>query len=349
LVQPKGSVTRRRTLRILIGSSVFARRRLLLAGGAALAMSKPALAQPTMGSANSYPQRPLRLLVGFPRGGPNDTLGRLIADWLARQLGQPINIENIPGNSGNIATEAVVRAKPDGYTLLLVGPANAINVSLSPNLPYDFTRDIVPVVGITREPMVMVVHPSVPARTVAEFVRYAKSHSQTPKMASTGTGSSPHVAGELFKMMAELTMPVVHYAGGGPALKAMIAGEAEMMFEPMSAAIEPVRSGALRAIAVSTATRSPALPGVATVGESIAGFEASAVTGLGVPRGTPVEIVAQLNRAVNAAYADPVMQARIADTGGLPLAGSPDEFAKVIAGEIEKWGRVIAFAKLRAG
>ena len=300
---------------------------------------------------SDYPNRPVRLVVGFPPGGPNDTLGRLIAGWLSQSLGQPFVVENQGGRSGNIATEAVVRAQPDGYTLLLVGPANAINVSLAPNLPFDFTRDIVPVAGITREPMVMVVHPSVPARTVGEFIAFVRSQSQSqsqlptlPKMASTGTGSSPHVAGELFKMMAQLRLPVIHFAGGGPALKAMIAGEAAMMFEPMSAAIEPVRTGQLRAIAVSTTVRSSALPEVATVSESIAGFEASAVTGIGAPRGTPREVIDRLNRAVNAAYADPGMARRIADTGGVPLPGTPAEYGAVIAEEIAKWAKVIAFA-----
>ena len=197
-------------------------------------------------SAQDYPTRPVRLVVGFPAGGPNDILGRLMAQWLSERLGQPVEVENWPGASGNIGTEAVVRAPPDGYTLLLVGPANAISGSLNANLSFNFLRDIAPVAGITREPLVMVVHPSVPARTVPEFIAHAKANPGKVKMASTGNGSSPHVTGELFKMMTGVDVVVVHYAGGGPALKAMIEGQAEMMFEPMSAAIEPIRSGKLR-------------------------------------------------------------------------------------------------------
>ena len=196
-------------------------------------------------SAQDYPTRPVRLVVGFPAGGPNDILGRLMAQWLSERLGQPVEVENRPGASGNIGTEAVVRAPPDGYTLLLVGPANAISGSLNANLSFNFLRDIAPVAGITREPLVMVVHPSVPARTVPEFIAHAKANPGKVKMASTGNGSSPHVTGELFKMMTGVDVVVVHYAGGGPALKAMIEGQAEMMFEPMSAAIEPIRSGKL--------------------------------------------------------------------------------------------------------
>ena len=197
-------------------------------------------------SAQDYPTRPVRLVVGFPAGGPNDILGRLMAQWLSERLGQPVEVENWPGASGNIGTEAVVRAPPDGYTLILVGPANAISGSLNANLSFNFLSDIAPVAGITRDPLVMVVHPSVPARTVPEFIAYAKANPGKVKMASTGNGSSPHVTGELFKMMTGVDVVVVHYAGGGPALKAMIEGQAEMMFEPMSASIEPIRSGKLR-------------------------------------------------------------------------------------------------------
>ena len=277
-------------------------------------------------SAQDYPTRPVRLVVGFPAGGPNDILGRLMAQWLSERLGQPVEVENRPGASGNVGTEAVVRAPPDGYTLLLVGPANAISGSLNANLSFNFLSDIAPVAGITREPLVMVVHPSVPARTVPEFIAYAKANPGKVKMASTGNGSSPHVTGELFKMMTGVDVVVVHYAGGGPALKAMIEGQAEMMFEPMSAAIEPIRSGKLRPLGVTTAARAQALPEVATVGESVPGYEASAVTGIGVPRNTPAEIIGRLNQAINAAFADPKMKARLADTGGAALPGLPADF-----------------------
>jgi tripartite-type tricarboxylate transporter receptor subunit TctC len=311
------------------------RRQFLRLAGAAL----PAVSQAA--SAQVYPARPVRFIVGFPAGGPNDILARLMAEWLSQRLGQPFMVENQPGASGNIATEAVVRAPPDGHTLLLIGPANAISGSLYPNLAFNFLRDIAPVAGITREPLVMVVHPAVPANTVAEFIAHAKANSGGIKMASTGNGSSPHVSGELFKIMTGLDLTVVHYAGGGPALKAMIEGQAAMMFEPMSAAIEPIRSGKLRALAVTTAVRSPALPDAPIMSEAVPGYEASAVTGVGAPKATPAEIVDVLNRAVNAAFADATMQARLAATGGSALPGSPAEFGRLMAEETEKWAKVV--------
>jgi tripartite-type tricarboxylate transporter receptor subunit TctC len=312
---------------------------LRLAGiAAALAgLPRPAWAQ-------SYPSKPVRLIVGFPAGGPNDILARLMAQWLTQRLGQPFVVENRPGASGNIATEAVVRAGADGHTLLLVGPANAISASLYPGLAFNFLRDIAPVAGITREPLVMVVHPSVPATTVAEFIAYAKAEPGRIKLASTGNGSSPHVSGELFKMLTGAEVAVVHYAGGGPALKAMVEGQAQVMFEPMSAAIAPIRSGQLRALAVTTTTRSPALPDVPALADAVPGYEASAVTGIGAPRSTPAEIIATLNAAINAAFADPAMSARLADTGGSALAGSPAEFGKLLAEETEKWAKVVKFS-----
>jgi tripartite-type tricarboxylate transporter receptor subunit TctC len=313
------------------------RRTFLQFAGSAVTLA--ALARPARSQA--YPARPVRFIVGFPAGGPNDILARLMGEWLSQRLGQPFVVENRPGASGNIATEAVVRAPADGYTLLLVGPANAISASLYDNLGFNFLRDVAPVAGITREPLVMVVHPSVPATTVAAFIAHAKADPGRIKMASTGTGSSPHVSGELFKITTGLDLPVVHYAGGGPALKAMIDGQAQMMFEPMSAAIEPIRTGKLRPLAVTTATRSPALPDVPSLGDVVPGYEASAVTGIGVPSGTPADIVDTLNRAVNAAFADATMKARLADTGGMALAGSPSEFGKLLADETAKWGAVV--------
>jgi tripartite-type tricarboxylate transporter receptor subunit TctC len=237
-----------------------------------------------------------------------------------------------------------VRAGADGHTLLLVGPANAISASLYPGLAFNFLRDIAPVAGITREPLVMVVHPSVPATSVAEFIAYAKAEPGRIKLASTGNGSSPHVSGELFKMLTSVEVAVVHYAGGGPALKAMIDGQAQVMFEPMSAAIAPIRSGQLRALAVTTATRSKALPDVPAMADAVPGYEASAVTGIGAPRNTPAGIIATLNAAINAAFADPAMSARLADTGGSALAGSPAEFGKLLAEETEKWAKVVKFS-----
>jgi tripartite-type tricarboxylate transporter receptor subunit TctC len=316
------------------------RRRVLCLAGIAAVLA--ALPRPTW--AQSYPSAPVRLIVGFPGGGPNDILARLMGQWLAQRLGQPFVVENRPGASGNIATEAVVRAPPDGHTLLLVGPANAISASLYPSLAFNFLRDIAPVAGITREPLVMVVHPSVPATTVAEFIAYAKAEPSRIKLASTGNGSSPHVSGELFKMLTGVEVAVVHYAGGGPALKAMVEGQAQVMFEPMSAAIAPIRSGQLRALAVTTTTRSPALPDVPAMADAVPGYEASAVTGIGAPRSTPAGIIDTLNAAINAAFADPVMSARLADTGGSALAGSPAEFGKLLAEETEKWAKVVKFS-----
>lgn len=298
--------------------------------------------------AQAYPTQPIRFMVGFAPDGPNDILGRIIAGWLTERLGQPFVVENRSGRSGNIATETVVRAPADGYTILLVGPANAISGSLYYNLPFNFLRDIAPVAGITREALVMVVHPSVPARTVPEFIAHAKANPGKVTMASTGNGSSPHVTGELFKLMTGLPLPVVHYPGGGPALKAMIDGKAEMMFEPMSASIEPVRTTKLRALAVTTTTRSAALPDIPVMADFVPGFEASAATGIGAPRGTPAAIIDTLNKAVNAAFSDPAMKAKLADTGGAALPGSPADFGRLIAEETEKWGKVVKAAGAKA-
>ncbi|HEU5272545.1 MAG TPA: tripartite tricarboxylate transporter substrate-binding protein [Xanthobacteraceae bacterium] len=295
--------------------------------------------------AQGYPARPIRLVVGFPAGGPNDILGRLMAGWLAARLGQPVEVENRAGGSGNIATGSVVRAAPDGYTLLLVGPANAVSASLPEKLDFVFLRDIAPVAGITRDPLVLLVHPAVPATSVAELIADAKANPGRMRMASTGAWSSPHVSGELFKMMTGIAVETVHYAGGGPALKELAAGNAQMMFEPMSAAMGPIRAGTLRALGVTTATRSTALAGVATVAETVPGYEASAATGIGAPRGTPAEIVERLNREINAAFADPAMMARLAETGGMPLPGSPAAFGTMLADETEKWGKVVRFAQ----
>jgi tripartite-type tricarboxylate transporter receptor subunit TctC len=298
------------------------------------------LALTPFASAQNYPSHPITLVVGFPAGGPNDILGRLIAQWLSERLGQPVTVENKPGASGNIATEAVVRAVPDGYTLLLAGPANAINGSLYDNLNFNFLRDIAPVAAITREPLVMVVHPSVPASTVGEFIALAKAEPGKLKMAATGKGSSPHVSGVLFTQMAGLDLMIVQYAGGGLALKEMIEGNAQMMFEPMSASIAPVRAGKLRALAVTT-SRSPALPEIPSLNEAVPGYEASAVTGIGVPAGTPADVIERLNRAVNEAFAEPAMKVKLADTGGTPLPGSPADFGRLMAAETAKWAKVI--------
>jgi tripartite-type tricarboxylate transporter receptor subunit TctC len=306
-----------------------------------------AIASMMVGRANAdtYPTRPLRLIVGFPPGGPNDTLARLIAGWLASRLGQPVAVENQPGNAGNIATAAVVRAPPDGHTMLLAGPANAISASTPDKLDFVFLRDIAPVAGITREPLVLLAHPSVPAKTAAELIAYIKTHPGKVRLASTGTWSSPHVTAELFRMLAGITVEIVQYGGGGPALKALAAGDAQMMFEPMSAAIALVRAGKLRALAVTTTMRSPALPDIPPLADTVPGFEASAATGIGVPRGTPDAIVRRLNAEVNAAFADAAMRTKLLDTGGMVLPGTPAEFGGLLADETEKWGKVVRFAR----
>jgi tripartite-type tricarboxylate transporter receptor subunit TctC len=296
--------------------------------------------------AQTYPEKPVTLVVGFPKGGPNDVIGRLAADWLSQQLGQPVTVDNRAGSSGNIATEAVTKAAPDGYTLLLVGPANAIS-GTNPNLPFNFLRDIAPVGGITREALVLVVNNGVAAKTAAELLALAKAKPGQLRMAATGAASSPHLSAELFKAMSGVDLPVIQFAGGGPALKAMAAGEADVMFEPMSAAMEPVRSGALRALAVTTLTRSAALPDLPVLADIVPGYEASAVTGIGVPRGTPDAVIAKLNLALNAARFDPAMSRRLADTGGEPLAGSPAEFGALMAEETEKWGKVVKAAGIK--
>ena len=307
----------------------------LTAGAFALpAMSGIALAQ-------AYPAKPVRFVVGFAPGGPNDILARLIGGWLTARLGEPFEIENRAGGSSNPATELVVRAPADGYTMLLMGPANAINATLFPNLSFDIRRDIAPVAALTREALVLVVHPSVPAATVPELIAYAKANPGKLRMAMTGAGSSPHVSGKLFRLMTGVDLTEQHYDGGGPALRDMIAGKADMMFEPMSASIGPLRNKTLRALAVTTAQRSQTLPDLPLMSDTLPGYEASATTGIGVPRGTPAEIIDTLNKAINAAYADPTMKAKFLDTGGEPLPGSPADFGKIFAGEIEKWGKVV--------
>ena len=321
------------------------RRRVLQLGGAiaaAAAFARHALAL-------DYPVRPVRLLVGFPAGGPSDILARLIAGWLSQRLGQPFVVENQPGAASNIATATVVRAPPDGYTLLLVGPANAINASLYDKLDFDFMRDIAPVAGLTREPLVMLVNPSVPASSGPQLIAYARSNPGRIRLALTDPGSAPHASGELFRMMAGTDLALVHYTGGGPAaLKGTIEGQSDLMFEPLSASIAPLRAGKLRALAVTAATRSPALPELPSVGDFVPGYEASAVSGIGVPAATPREIIDTLNAAINAAITDPGMEARLTETGGSPLAGSPTGFGTLMAQETEKWAKVVKFSATAA-
>jgi tripartite-type tricarboxylate transporter receptor subunit TctC len=315
---------------------------LQLAGAAAAAPALPQLA-----SALDYPTRPVRWIVGFPPGGGNDIFARLIGQWLSERLGQPFVIENRPGAGTNIATEAVVRATADGYTLLLVGLPNAINASLYDKLNFNFIRDIAPVAGIVRVSVVMVVHPSVPAKTFPEFIAYAKANPGKLNMASNGNGSAPHLAGELFKVMTGVNMLHVPYRGTSPALIDLLGGQVQVMFASMPATIQYIRSGKLRALAVTTKTRSEVLPDIPTVGDFVPGYEASNWYGVGAPKNTPAEVIDKLNGEVDAALADPKMKARFADLGVTVLAGSPEDFGKLIADETEKWAKVIRAANIK--
>ena len=307
----------------------------LAAGAAALpTVSRFAFAQ-------TYPSRPVRLIVPFAPAGGSDITARLMGQWLSERLAQPFIIENRPGAGSNIATEAVVRAAADGYTLLYVTTANAINATLYDKLNFNFIRDIAPVATISRNTYVMLVHPSMPAKTVPEFIAYAKAHPRKINMASAGTGSPPHVCGELFKMMAGVDLLHLPYRGGGPALTDLLGGQVQVYFATTVASIEYIRTGRLRALAVTTATRSDALPDIPTVAEFVPGYEASSWYGVGAPKATPAEIVEKLNKEINAGLADAKLKARLADLGGDVLALSPADFGKLIADETEKWGNVI--------
>jgi tripartite-type tricarboxylate transporter receptor subunit TctC len=314
----------------------------LAAGAAALpAVSRFAWAQ-------AYPTRPVRIIVPFAPAGSTDIVARLMGQWLSERLGQQFVIENRPGGGGNIGTEAVVRASPDGYTLLMVGGWNAINATLYDKLSFNFIRDIAPVAGISREPYVIAVHPSVPAKTVPEFIAYTNANPGRVNMASGGTGAPSHVSGELFKMMAGVNMVHVPYRGAAPALADLLAGQVQVYFAPTAASIEYIRAGKLRALAVTTATRSEALPDLPTVGEFVPGYETSLWLGLGAPKNTPAEIVEKLNKEINAGLADSQMKARLAGLGAAALPGSPADFGKLIAEETEKWGKVIKSAGIKA-
>jgi tripartite-type tricarboxylate transporter receptor subunit TctC len=297
--------------------------------------------------AQAYPTRPVRIVVPFAPAGSTDVVARLIDQWLSEQLGQPFVIENRPGGGGNIGTDAVVRASPDGYTLLMVGGWNAINATLYDKLSFNFIRDISPVAGINREPYLIAVHPSVPAKTVPELIAYAKANPGKISMASAGSGTPSHVSGELFKMMAGVDMIHVPYRGGGPAYNDLLGGQVQIMFATTVATIGHVNAGRLRALAVTTATRSEALPDIPTVGEFVPGYETSLWLGLGAPKATPAEIVDKLNKEINAGLADPKMKARLADFGGTPFVGSPADFGKLIVDETEKWGKVIKSAGIK--
>ena len=303
---------------------------------------------PHIAWAQAYPSRPVRIMVGFAAGGATDIVARIMGQWLSERLGQQFVVENRPEAGTNIATAAVVNAAPDGHTLLMVSPTNAVNATLYDKLSYNFIRDIAPVASIHREPFLVEVDPSVPVKTVPEFIAYAKAHPGQISFASAGNGSVAHVTGELFKMMTGVNLVHVPYRGAGPALVDLLGGQVQVMFATMSSSIEYVRGGKLRALAVTTATRSPVLPDIPTVAEFVPGYESSFWTGVGASKSTPAEIVDKLNKEINAALADPKMKARFAELGATALLGSPADFGKLLADETEKSAKVVKFAGVKA-
>ena len=314
----------------------------LATGAAAL----PALSR--VGWAQTYPTRPVRIIAPTAPGGAPDILARLIGPWLSERLGQQFVVENRPGSGNNIGTEAAVRASPDGYTLLVVSSSNTINATLYDKLNFVFLRDIAPVAGIISLPFVMVVNPSVPAKTVPEFTAYAKANPGKISFGSPGIGTPGHVAGELFRMMAGVEMIHVPYRGGGAVLSDLLGGQVHVLFGTTSLTVEHVRAGKLRPLAMTSATRWEGLPDIPTVSDFVPGYEATSVFGLGAPKNTPVEIIDKLNREINAALDDPKLKTRLVDLGGTLLAGSPSDFGKLIADDTEKWGKVIRAANIKA-
>ena len=309
---------------------------------AAAATAAPAAARRAL--AQSYPARPVRLIIGYTPGGSADLTARLLGQWLTERLGQTFVVESRPGGGTNIATEAVLRAAPDGYTLLLVAPANAINATLYEKLNYDFIRDTVPIAGLIRFPNVMEVNPAVPAKTVPEFIAYAKANPGKINYASSGNGSTIHMSAELFKMMVGVDLVHVPYRGGAPALTDMLGGQVQVMFDNLPTSIEHIRAGKLRPLAITSTTRSELIPDVPTLSDFVPGYESSAWYGVGAPKGTPAEIVDRLNKAINAILADPKAEARIAEMGATLITGSPADFGKLVADETEKWGKVVKFS-----
>jgi tripartite-type tricarboxylate transporter receptor subunit TctC len=316
---------------------------LALAAGAAAFPAASRVAQ-----AQAWPSRPVRIVVGFPAGGATDIMARLLGQWLSERLGQQFVIENRPGASGNIGTEAVVRSPADGYTLLQIVTPNAINAALYTNLSFDFIRDIAPVIYLARLAYVVVVHPSVPATTLPEFIAYAKANPGKINYGSAGPGTPQNIACELFKMMAGVNLVHVPYRGGAPAVTDLVGGHLQVIFCPVSEGIEHIRSGKLRALAVTTAARLDVFPDVPTVGDFVPGYEASGFAGMGVPRNTPADIIALLNRELNAGLADAKIRARITELGGTPLGGSPAGVGTMLSEAVEKWARVIKFAGIKA-
>jgi len=313
----------------------------LAAGAAAL----PAVSR--LASAQTYPARPVRIIVPYAPGGTTDIVARLIGQSLSERLGQQFIIENRPGAGGNVGTEVVARAPPDGYSFLLVTTTNAVNATLYEKLNFNFIRDVATVAGLIRTPLVLEVHPAVPAKTVPELIAYAKGNPGKFSMASYGTGTASHVAGELFKMMAGINMVHVPYRGAAPMLTDLLGGQVQAAFDNLPGSIEYIRAGTIRPLAVTTATRSDVLPDIPTVGEFVPGYEASAWNGIGAPRNTPAEVIDRLNKEINAALADPKMKARLADLGALPMPMTPADFTKLISEETEKWGKVVQAANLK--
>jgi tripartite-type tricarboxylate transporter receptor subunit TctC len=292
-------------------------------------------------AAENYPTKPVKWVVGYPAGGTTDILARIMGQWLSERLGQQFIIENKPGAGNNIGTDMVAKAPPDGYTVLLVNPANGINVTLYEKLPFNFLTDIAPVAGITRVPNVMEVNPQVPAKTVAEFIAYVKANPGKVHMASSGSGTSVHLSGELFKSMTGIEMTHVPYKGAAPALTDMLGNQVQVMFDNLPSSIEHIKSGGLRALGVTTSERSPALPNVPAIAETVPGYEASAWFGMGAPKGTPAEVINILNREINAGLKDPKVVARLAELGGTPMIGTPADFGAVMKSETEKWAKVV--------
>jgi tripartite-type tricarboxylate transporter receptor subunit TctC len=313
---------------------------------AALGAACLTLMLPDQAGAADYPARQPHIIVGYPAGGSTDILARIFGDWLGKRLGQQFIVENRPGAGNNLATEAVVKSTPDGYTIILVNPANAINASLYKNLNFNFLRDIDPVAGFIRVPNVMEVHPSVPANTVAEFIAYVKANPDKVNIASSGNGTSIHLSGELFKMMTGTNMTHVPYKGSAPMLTDLLGGQVQVTFDNLPSSINHIKAGKLRALAVTTAKRSEELPDVPTVAETVPGFEASAFFGFGVPKGTPKEIVDLLNKEINLALKDPGILAKLKELGGTPIPGSPPDFGKLVADETAKWEKVVRAADL---
>ena len=311
------------------------------------AVASLVVAATTSADAQGYPNRPVRWVVPYPPGGATDIMARLIGHRLSEKLGQQFVIENKPGAGNNIGTESVVNAQPDGYTVLLVNPANAINASLYAKLNFNFIRDIAPVAGISRVPNVMTVHPDVPAKTVAEFIAYAKANPGKINMASSGNGTSVHLSGEMFKAMTGVEMQHVPYRGSAPAMTDLIAGQVQVIFDNMPSVLQHIKAGKLRALAVTTAARSSELPDVPTVAETVKDYEASAWFGMGAPKNTPSEIVATLNKAINEILAEPGIKQRLSELGGVPIVGTPEEFGKVVQAETDKWEKVVKFAGAR--